>query len=533
MLAPFFVLGMTSTGRQIAFRRTVAVHVLFLAALLWALELTAQSNTLVLMGYALVAAGIVEGAVLIGWRLTQLPKSQSLEFLLSSPVQPKRIFIAEALVGISRLALVQFAGTPVLLLMLFTGGIEPIDLVPMVLAPFIWGAITGIGLTVWAYETIGIRKIGERFAIFCILLYLIVGVVAGENLRTWLRALPPWLGEFLYRAFQDLHVYNPFGVMQYWMESQRQPQVAIERMLALLCGSTLFLAIFFSRAMCRFKGHFDDRHYRPIDSGRADQSQRIGLRPLSWWAVRRVMEYSGRVNIWLAGGFGLLYSAYLIAGEHWPVWMGRLVFQIFERMGGAPALVTGLVILSAVPAAFQYGLWDSSAQDRCRRLELLLLTKLDAGDYWHAALAAAWRRGRGYAFIAAVVWFAMVISGQAGVLQVMGSIASAVILWGFSFALGFMAFNSGMQANGLGSLLTLGLPLIAFAALRIGFSAFAALMPPGAVYVSLTSPPDWSRLLGPMFAGGLTLYFVRNALLNCDRHLRAWYDHNHGAKLVD
>ena len=146
--------------------------------------------------------------------------------------------------------------------------------------------------------------------------------------------------------------------------------------------------------MGRLKGHFHDRHYRPMTDTRLAQTERIGERPLSWWAVRRVMEYSGRVNIWLAGGFGVVYAAYLVAGDHWPAWMGRMVFEIFEKMGGAPALVTGLVVLAAVPAAFQYGLWDSTVQDRCRRLELLLLTDLNGGDYWHASLAAAWRRGR-------------------------------------------------------------------------------------------------------------------------------------------
>ena len=61
-------------------------------------------------------------------------------------------------------------------------------------------------------------------------------------------------------------------------------------------------------------------------------------------------------------------------------------------------------MLAAVPAAFQYGLWDSTDQDRCRRLELLLLTDLSGDDYCHAALAAAWRRGRGYFVVAVVLW---------------------------------------------------------------------------------------------------------------------------------
>ena len=81
-------------------------------------------------------------------------------------------------------------------------------------------------------------------------------------------------------------------------------------------------------------------------------------------------------------------------------------------MGGVPGLATALVVLAAVPAAFQYGLWDSNTQDRCRRLELLLMTELGARDYWSAAAAAAWKRGRGYFFVALVLWLAGAIAGK-------------------------------------------------------------------------------------------------------------------------
>src|SRR5262249_60037960 len=89
-------------------------------------------------------------------------------------------------------------------------------------------------------------------------------------------------------------------------------------------------------------------------------------------------------------------ASYVGAGEAWPAWLSRQVFGIVDQWGGVPAVATGLVLLAAVPAAFQYGLWDASAADRCRRLELLLLTDLDGRDYWLAAAAAAWRRRRGY-----------------------------------------------------------------------------------------------------------------------------------------
>ena len=533
MLTPFFRSSMAALARQLAFRRATVFHLLLLTSLVAALELSPSSTTLILIGHALLGAGIVEGAVLIGWRLTQLPKSQALEILFTSPVQPKAIFFAEALVGIARLVLVTLSGLPILLLMVLTGRIEPLDLAPMLLMPFTWGTITGIGLTVWAYETLGIRKIGEYVAMLGILLYLIIGVLAGENLRRWLQELPPVLGETLFRAIQCLHSFNPFGVMQYWMDANRIPEVAGERMVMVQGAALILLALLFMRGMCRLKGHFHDRHYKPIDCRRVEQTEQIGQRPLSWWAVRRVMEYSGRVNLWLAGGFGLLYAGYLVAGDSWPHWMGRLVFEIFERMGGAPALVTGLVVLAAVPAAFQYGLWDSSTPDRCRRLELLLLTELDADDYWHASLSAAWRRGRGYFAVALVLWIALGISGRASVPGIFGSMSAAVILWGFSFVMGFLAFSNGRQANGLGTFLTLGLPAIVFGLNNAGQTMLASFLPPGAVYVALTQSPDWHWLPGPFIVGGITLWLAKRALGRCESGLRAWYDQNQGAKIVD
>ena len=188
-----------------------------------------------------------------------------------------------------------------------------------------------------------------------------------------------------------LHHGNPFGVVANWFTLREGPQAAWPLFVQVTIIAGVMMGLFGLRATFRLKGHFHDRHYKPLESDRIDQSEHIGERPLSWWAVRRVMEYSGRVNVWLAGGFCFLYSTYIIAGDHWPRWMGRLVFQIFESWGGAAVVATAMSVLAAVPAVFQYGLWDSSISDRCKRLELLLLSDLSARDYWRASLAAAWR----------------------------------------------------------------------------------------------------------------------------------------------
>jgi hypothetical protein len=277
------------------------------------------------------------------------------------------------------------------------------------------------------------------------------------------------------------------------------------------------------------QGHFHELHYQPAADVRARRRPEVGDRPLTWWAVKRVTRYSGRINLWLAGAFGGLYALYLVAGEHWPAWVGQRVFQIVDAAGGVAGLTTALVVLAAVPAAFQYGLWDANAQDRCRRLELLLLTRLGPRDYWEAAAAAAWRRGRGYLGVAGVLWLAALAGWRAGPAEVLA--AAAVLLWALYFALGFRAFARGAQANGLGLLLAVGLPLAAWACARAGSPALAALLPPGMVY-GAQGAVSWSWLAGPVAAAALTLAVSRRSLRHGDADLRRWYDLHHGHKVM-
>src|SRR5439155_18976367 len=103
------------------------------------------ASTLVI-GNLLLVAGIVEGALMIGWRLAQLPKSQALEFLLVSPLRPGHVFLAEAAVGTALLGLVTLSGLPVLAFLVLEGLIVPADVWALLLAPFLWGTFTGLGL---------------------------------------------------------------------------------------------------------------------------------------------------------------------------------------------------------------------------------------------------------------------------------------------------------------------------------------------------------------------------------------------------
>jgi hypothetical protein len=530
MLKPFFVVAMQAPGRQATFRRVVVGHVLVTGLLAVLVAQARSAETLTVAGYALLCLGLVEGAALVGWRLTQLPKSLALEFLLTSPVQPRRLFFAEALVGVTRFALVQLSGLPVLGGLHFTGLVAPHDLAPLFVLPLVWGLLAGLCLTAWIYEPRGVQRVGEWVGLLGILTYLVVGVIAAENLVLWLHALPPALGELLYDGVRFGLDVNPFGVLRYWFTPDRVERFAWQRFGGIAAFAVLAALAAGARAACRLRGHFHDRHYGAIDSSRPSQLEFIGDQPLSWWAVRRVMVYSGKINLWLAGGFSLVYAAYLLAGDAWPPWMGRLVFDLFEKWGGAPAVATAMVILAGVPAAFQYGLWDTTAQDRCRRLELLLLTDLTAHDYWHAALAASWKRGRGYALSAAVLWFALGVSGKAGVAETVASVAGGVVLWCFFFAVGFRGFSTGNQTSGLASLLVLGTPLLLAVCLRTGHAAAANLVPAGLVYLPLDAGlrPAWfaSYFLYTAATVGLTRY----GLAHCDGSLRRWYDRNQGLK---
>jgi hypothetical protein len=559
MLKSFFALAARSPGRQQAFRQIVLAHLLLViggAGALHAYAVSAGNNGAgaPILGHLLLITGIVEGAMLIGWRLTQLPKSQALEFLLVSPLHPQRVFLAEALVGMTRLAWVTLAGLPGLIFLFADHYLEWVDIPPLLFMPFTWGCITGLGLTAWAYEPLKIRRWSERVVLAGIAVYLGIGVFVGENLLYVARrlgavswgeisvtdgwTLPSNLGQVFMFGFGAFHIYNPFAVIEYWLSPETLKKgnmlIALDRMVGLEIGAAVAVILLLARAAFRLKGHFHERHYRPaVDESRGRQKL-VGDRPLSWWAVRRVTEYSGRVNLWLAGSFGCLFAIYTVAGDYWPSWMGRQVFVIFEqKMGGVPGLATALVVLAAVPAAFQYGLWDSNTQDRCRRLELLLMTDLGPKDYWSAAAAAAWRRGRGYFFVALILWLAGALAGKIDLGQALTALAAGVILWGLYFALGFRAFSRGIQANRLGLLLTVGLPLLTFVLYKSKWLFLAELIPPGSVYGPVAGSPPIYWLAGPLIGGAVMLMLTRFALARCDAELRLWYDRHHGMKVVD
>src|SRR5262245_9690965 len=262
MLSPFFALAMLAPNRQRSFRRAVILHVLFCTAVVAAVA--RNPATLPVGGQMLLVAGIVEGATLVGWRLTQLPKSQALEFLLVSPVQPRRPFLLEGGAGLARLALLWLPAVPVLGLLIFHGSLTFSDLLALVLMPLTWGAITGIGLTTWAYEPRLVRRWGEGACLLLIVGYLAGGVLAGEQLGVWLEYLPTGVRYWFLELFVAFHAYNPFAVMQYWLEPYHPAEIAWERVIVVQIAAFCVLVLVLVRAGGRLKGHFHDRHYRPL-----------------------------------------------------------------------------------------------------------------------------------------------------------------------------------------------------------------------------------------------------------------------------
>ena len=174
MYSAFFALAALSPSRQRALRKAVAFHVVVLLGCAgWASSHPHQAAHV--LGYVLLTMGMVEGACTRGLALTQVPKSQALEFLLVSPMKPAGVFLAEASVGLGLLALVTLSGLPVLVLMVENGHIQFIDVVPFLVMPYTWGTVAGMGLTAWAYEQLFIRRWGEKIVLSSVVIYLVIG----------------------------------------------------------------------------------------------------------------------------------------------------------------------------------------------------------------------------------------------------------------------------------------------------------------------------------------------------------------------
>ncbi len=415
MLWDFFRSAGQSPTRQRLFRWMVVLHLAVLGLAVLMLSGNRSGRLFSILGDAHVLLGIVEGAILVGWRLAQWPKSQALEPLLLANLSSRSVMAGEQSVGIGQLFLLALSGVPVLVLASMLGWLDPASIFLLPLQSLIWGSLVGFGLVVWAYESASVRRVGERVVGGVMTGYFLLGGLAGEHTLGVLRSVP-MVGDVVVDGIWLLHTHTPFAVLNR-MESG-DPAGWFSLVAIDVLGVGLVMALLM-RSAARLEPHYVDRHYKPIGESAVGKRGSIGDEPLSWWAVRRVGEYAGRVNLYLAGGTAVLYAAYLLLGPYWPTWLGQRIFWVFEQNGGVATMTTILIILSAVPAAYQYGLWDSSKTDRCRRLETLLTTDLGVADFEGASWSASWSRGRGYFYSAILLWVAAGVSGRMDWLQVL------------------------------------------------------------------------------------------------------------------
>jgi hypothetical protein len=521
MLIDFLRLAGRSPSRQRVFRLLVMVHVLVLSATALVVMQNQMPRTFSMMGFAHLMLGIVEGALAIGWRLVQWPKSQSLEPLLLANLSSRSVMSGEIAVGMSQMGLLSLSGIPILVMLASLGWTDGSAIFLLPLQSFLWGSAVGLGLVTWAYETATIRRWGERVVGVLLAAYFFIGGLAGEHTLGLLRSIP-LVGPYMVEAIWAFHTGHPFAVL-YRIDSGDPHALGSLALVDLLAVVVIGLA--WVRSAARLESHYIERHYSPVSSEAVGRRGTMGDEPLTWWAVRRVAEYAGRVNLYLAGGTSILYAAYLVLGSYWPSWLGNRIFLVFEMNGGVATITTILIVLAAVPAAYQYGLWDSSKTDRCRRLETLLTTDLGGMDFKRASWSASWSRGRGYFYSAVILWLAAWISGRMDGLQILTSLGSAWLLLILYFVIGFRQLAVTGGGTSVGFFLCVVVPLTVWGLVHLGADDLARCLPPGMIYFASSRPVDPAQaalLLMVLLAGGVG--WLRLSLTRFDTDIRRSFE---------
>ena len=103
------------------------------------------------------------------------------------------------------------------------------------------------------------------------------------------------------------------------------------------------------------------------------------------------------------------------------------------------------------------------------------------------------------------------LAGRLSVEQALAAAAGSVLLWALYFTLGFRAFSRGLHANGLGMLLTVGLPLLVLAADRLDWPGLAKALPPGMIYGAAADSGGVAAAVGAVIAAGVTIATARRA----------------------
>ena len=528
MIAAFFRRAALAPARQQMLRQAAAGHAAAVTATTLAGVGTGGGGA-AWLGVVMLLDGILGGLLLVGWRLTQWPKTRALEALLVTPPAAFRSTLHELAVTVTAFALAYLAAAPVLLVAVALGWLQPAETLLAGTLGLLWGTAVGLAVTSWSYEPARLRKAGERLFLAGLGVYLLFVGLAGERALQWLAAGGADASA-VRESVLGFHSGNPFAVAlrlggaEVFGAADGSLLTAVRWNLALPLVLMPALAL---RIACRLQPHYMEHHFgrRAVAAG----SSGPGLRPLAWWAVRRVRRYSGNANVWLALGASALYAARLLAGDAWPTWMGGAVFAVYERLGGVAGLATALTVLAAVPAAYQFGLWDSTAAQRLQKLELLLLTDLGGRDYLRASLAASFDRGRWYALAAAVLILVGTVVGRLTPAHALFGAVGAVAMGTLHLGIGFRTLAKSSGGTWVGFTLSIALPLAQWFLWRAGWTGVASVLPAGAVYAAWTGT---GPMLVPLTVFALELalaaWLLRSATDAFDRRLRSWYAANHG-----
>lgn len=500
------------------------------ASLVFLAASTAPPSTLVeLWAWAQFFMAIVVGACFTGWRITQFPKSRAAEFTLVTPISDRELVATEVLTGVAKTVLVVFPLLPFTCAMWGAGWISKSDMLILTCVPVSAGVFAGICLAVVSYEPSWVRRSLEYLLLAGVVAYMVLfGLLGAFFARPLLAAWGTLVGTPL-SGFMDvgdvLRFSNPFRLLGSVGDVD---QGAATMRTLLILGLIWFLTMAgYLRLACRLRPHYEEENYGR-QRGRRDYSRPMGQRPLSWWTRRRVSRFRGRINLYLTWATVAVYTAWTLMPGRWPPWLAVPQLQLLESLGGLPLLLAACLHLAVVPAAFLQGLWDSHAQQRARRLELLLTTPLEAGDYLLASLVAAWTRGRGYILPAAILSGVAIYNRNLQPVELAWLCLAMGNYLLLSFAVAFRNFArlpDDRSVTVCGLLWSVGLPVLTIGLALLAEPNWTFCTPLGAVYQAATGSSTATKLfLASQCLYALAgIFLLRSAVLCFDREIHDWF----------
>jgi len=486
-------------------------------------------------------AGLLVGGFLTGWRVAQFPKSRAAEVQLLAPVSDWVHVGGELAAGMIRTAIVLMAITPMVVGLVALGWLRPGEATVLVALPIIGGWLAGLLLAVIAYEPVWVRRLLERGFLVFVLVYLVSLGLFGQwfvpRLLVWWDVQTSQPAAPLAITAGWFSYLNPFRLLS--AAGDHSGNVSLTRLAAVAALLLAISGLCLYRLVRRLRPHYDEFHFA-ARSKRGGRSKRLGNWPLSWWTAHRVGQFKGRVNLYLAWATIGLYGGWLIAGENWPAWLATGQLRVFAQLGGQALLATAALQLAVVGLAFLNGLWDSNTAQRVGRLELLLVTQLEARDYLRASIVAAWTRGRGYVLGVLAMWVTSAVAAKLTWSACLGLVwlAGAYLVLSMGVAFRNFARLPNDRAVGLWGLgWSVGMPVLTVALFQFDLPRLAAVTPLGAVFLASMPPQDYVRLtlwsptilwtmalLASIAWTAIGLGLITSALRDFDAEIRDWFE---------